>query len=735
MDRHLTMDRYLNSFIAHQQVGAGGMPPAAALNMPPQDLRHLPAPQAALRSTAAVLYARFILITTTLGVSTYGIYQMLQVVRFASMTLLQGLMIFFFAVSLSWIAFAAGSVLAGASKRRDAAPQAGTNDEARQDAHVGAVGMAANTSRTALVMPIYNEDPVRTTAALQAMAEALEAIAANRHFEIVVLSDSTNADAWIRETAALAVLRAALTSIMPVWYRRRWKNIARKSGNLEDFVTRWGGRYNHMIVLDADSLIDAPTLLRLVQVMESDPALGILQTAPQLICARTFFGRLQQFAACVYGPVITRGLAAWSGDSANYWGHNAIIRMTAFAQNCGLPMLEGRQPFGGHVLSHDFVEAALMRRAGWKVCMATDCGGSWEESPPSLIDVAIRDRRWAQGNLQHMKIVGAAGLKFTSRLHLGIGIMSYLSSPLWLLMLGVGFALAVQSHLIRPEYFNHDFQLFPTWPRFDVELMMTLFWFSMIVLMIPKTLGLIRALLSKRIRRGGGGLIGVTASFLLETVLSALYAPILMLVQSRHVFEVLMGRDSGWKPQRRDAGGTTWSDAWNFHKRHMFLSCVTAVIVWFLSPPLLAWLSPALLGLFLAVPLSRASGSEAIGRVLSRVALLRTPEELEQPALIARRIELIAQAQALPDDGLRYLARNREARLTHINGNLSRPTDPRGQPNPHTFTAEQKLIDARSLDEALGWLTPLERVEVAGDARLLNQLALLPDGQRPAFLI
>ena len=375
-----------------------------------------------------------------------------------------------------------------------------------------------------------------------------------------------------------------------------------------------------------------------------------------------------------------------------------------------------------------------MRRGGWKVRMA-DCGGSWEESPPSLIDVAIRDRRWAQGNLQHMKIVGTAGLSFTSRLHLGIGIMSYLSSPLWLLMLVVGFALAVQSHLIRPEYFNHDFQLFPTWPRFDIELMITLFWFSMTILMIPKTLGLIRALLSRRLRHGCGGVIGILASFLLETVLSALYAPILMMVQSRHVFEVFMGHDSGWRPQNRDGGGTTWSDAWEFHKRHLLLSCMTAAVIYFLSPSLLAWVSPALLGLFLAVPLSRASGSASLGLALARIALLRTPEELEQPALVRRRKELIANAPPLPEDGLRYLARNREARLTHIDGNLARPRDPRGHPDPHTFTAEQKLIDARSLEEVLQWLTPVERVEVAGDARLLNQLALLPDAQSPGFMI
>jgi membrane glycosyltransferase len=567
------------------------------------------------------------------------------------------------------------------------------------------------------------------------MAEALANIDAHRSFEIVILSDSTNADAWIRETLRVNQLRNSLLAIMPVWYRRRWQNIARKSGNIEDFVRRWGGRYQHMVVLDADSLIDAPTLRRLAQAMNADPDLGILQTAPQLIGATTFFGRLQQFAGCAYGPVITRGLSAWSGDSGNYWGHNAIIRMAAFAQHCGLPELAGRKPFGGFILSHDFVEAALMRRSGWKVRMATDCGGSWEESPPSLIDVAVRDRRWAQGNLQHMKIIGSAGLSFTSRMHLGVGIMSYLSSPLWLVMLGIGFALAVQSHLIRPEYFNHDFQLFPTWPRFNVELMMTLFWFSMVVLLIPKMLGLLHALLSRRIRRGGGGVIGVAASVSLEIILSALYAPILMLIQSRHVFEVFVGRDSGWKPQRRDGRGTSWSDAWHFHKRHMFLSCVTAVIVWFLSPPLLAWLSPALLGLFLAVPLSRASGSERLGRWLARLALLRTPEEAETPALVARREELVREAAAAPDDGLRHLARNRESRLTHINGNLARPADPRGHPDPYAFTAEQKLKDARSLDEALAWLTAIERVEVAGDARLLNQLALLPDGEHPLFLI
>jgi membrane glycosyltransferase len=714
------MDLQLSANVASERATSGGMPPEAPMDMPAQDLSYKPLRHERHLVSAAVLYARFILLAVTVGVTTYGVYQMLQVVRFASMTFLQGTMIFFFAVSLGWIAFAAASVIAGASKRRDPVP---------------AEPMPADASLTALVMPIYNEDPTRTTAALQAMAEALHQIDAHRGFEIVILSDSTNADAWIRETISVAKLRAAVGEFVPVWYRRRWQNVARKSGNIEDFVVRWGGRYEHMIVLDADSLIDATTLNQLARAMRADSKLGILQTAPRLIGARTFFARLQQFAACVYGPVIARGLSAWSGDSGNYWGHNAIIRVAAFAEYCGLPKLKGRKPFGGFVLSHDFVEAALMRRGGWKVRMATDCGGSWEESPPTLIDIAVRDRRWAQGNLQHMKIIGGAGLRFVSRLHLGIGIMSYLSSPLWLVMIGIGFALALQSRLIRPEYFSHDFQLFPTWPRFDVALMMALFWFSLIVLLIPKLLGFLRAMRSSRIRRGAGGLIGITASVLLEVILSALYAPILMVIQCRHVFEVFMGRDSGWKPQRRASAGTTWGDAWHYHRRHMILSCVTAVIVYFLSPPLLAWVSPALLGLFLAVPLSRLSGSEALGRFLARLALLRTPEELETPALVARREELIRGSDALPDDGLRFLARHREARLLHVNSNLPRPADPRGQPNPHVFTAEQKLADARSLDEALMWLTPVERVEVAGAARLLNKLSLLPDAVQPTFSI
>ncbi len=709
------LDRELNSaLLLDLGDGAGGMPPFAPVPMPAQNLKY-PVPRAhRWRLPLSVILARILLAAITLGITAYGCYEMLDAVRFASMTFLQGLMIVFFVITLNWIGFAAGTALVGLIKRREPNPPP---------------EFSAADARTALIMPIYNEDPTTVVAALQAMAEALLATRCEERFEMVLLSDSTSADAWVRESLALTRLRAAVPGL-PVWYRRRWQNTARKAGNVEEFVERWGARYDYMIVLDADSLIDTHTLIGLVRKMHADPAMGILQTSPYLIHASTLFGRLQQFASRVYGPVVTRGLAAWSGDSGNYWGHNAIIRVQAFAQSCGLPSLPGRKPFGGFILSHDFVEAALIRRAGWKVHLATDLQGSYEECPPTLTDLAVRDRRWAQGNLQHSKVIGSAGFSGFSRLHLAVGIMSYVSSPLWLALLGLGFALALQSNLIRPEYFTTDFQLFPTWPRFDARLMMNLFFFSMVVLLIPKMIGLLRAMVHAPIRRATHGIIGLLVSCIIELILSALYAPILMLTQSTHVFEILMGRDSGWNAQRR-AGGSSWGDAWRSYRKLTLIGCVTTVIAWFLSPSLLAWMSPALLGLLLAVPLSRASGSHTLAHILGKLGILRTPEEAQVPPLVARKYELVAQAQPLPEDGLQYLARHREARIAHIQSNMARPSDPRGRPDPNALTAEQKISDASNLDELLSWLTPQERVHVAGSAAMLHQLAGLPDLPKP----
>lgn len=694
----------------HRDVVRGGMPFERPLEMPVQDFAYAPRVEALDAPEARVIGARVIAVGGTLAITIYGVREMLAIVSVTDMTALQGVMLFFFAVTLAWIGFAASSAIAGlvipALKQPSASP--------------------AN-SRTALLMPIYNEDPARTTATLQAMAEDLARIDAAQYFEIVILSDSTQVDAWIGESLAVDRLRRNLRNLMPVWYRRRWHNTGRKAGNVEEFVKRWGGRYDYMIVLDADSLMTAQTLIELVRRMQADPRLGILQTVPLLIGSASLFARLQQFAGRVYGALIARGVAAWSGNEGNYWGHNAIIRVAAFAQACGLPQLRGRRPFGGHVLSHDFVEAALIRRAGWKVRMASDLEGSWEESPPSLVDIAIRDRRWAQGNLQHSKVIGARGLTLTNRAHFLIGIMSYLSSPLWLMLLLVGFALTLQASLIRPEYFTSEFQLFPNWPVFDAPRMTKLFIFTMIVLFTPKVLGWLRGLFVSRVRKGCGGVLGLTMSTLIETIISALYAPIMMLVQTQHVVSILTGRDSGWGPQRRHAALTAWNEACSVHWSHAAIGVVFGGIAYLLSPTLLAWLSPTLAGLLLAIPLSKVSGSAPAGRILRRLALLRTPEEHHVPELLRKRDELLQSIPPAPREALKFIARNRQAMLAHITGNMPRPPETRGHPDPHRLTAEQKVMDAKSLHEALSWLGPAERVHVAGDARLLERLAELPD--------
>jgi membrane glycosyltransferase len=687
----------------------GAMPPPAPLDMPVQDLRARPPLRFPEQIDFRAVFARAITLSGTIAIVAYGVSEMIGIVRNDDMTLLQTLMIVFFALTLAWIAQAAASAVAGLLPQRR--PPLAPADEVAQ-------------ARTALLMPIYNEDPLRTTAALQAMAEELHAAGHAQGFEIVVISDSTQPDAWIRESLAIARLREALQGKMPVWYRRRWRNIGRKAGNVQDFVERWGARYDYMVVLDADSLLTADTLVTLVRAMRADPQLGLLQTVPLLVGRSSLLARLQQYAGRIYGPPIARGVAGWSGDDGNYWGHNAIIRVDAFASSCGLPELRGRRPFGGHILSHDFVEAALLRRRGWKVRMMPGLEGSYEESPPTLIDLAVRDRRWAQGNLQHVKVVGAAGLGMPSRLHFTFGIMSYAASPLWLVMLMLGFALSVQAGLHNPEYFPAEFQLFPNWPRFDAPRMLDLFIFCLGVLLVPKVLGFLRAFFSFRMHRALGT-IEMLASTLVELLLSALYAPVLMLMQSRSVAEVLLGRDSGWSSQRRDEGQGSWSEAVRIHWGHTLAGILLAVLFAWLAPPLLPWLSPVLAGMLLAIPLSRLSGSAAIGRGLARMGILCTPEEESPPPIVQRRDALLAASAPLPEDGLRALAETPEYLSTHLHMNGPAPTPPRGVPDAARLTAAQKLSDAASLQEALGWLDTHERIRVAAEPELLTRLAEL----------
>ena len=702
-------------------VTGSGMPAREPLAMPTQDLRawcaQLPPDGTDLR----VVWARLVTFGGGFALTAFGLYEMIRVVSLGGITILEGIMTVLFTVTFSWIALAATTALAGVI----AGPRMRTLASARTPL----------TTRTALVMPIYHEDARRTTACLQAMAEDLARVGAGGAFEIVVLSDSTNPDAWVRETLAINRLARDLAGVMPVWYRRRWHNTAKKAGNVKDFVEHWGGRYDHMVVLDADSLMSAETLVCLVQAMQADPKLGILQTVPVLANGRTLFARLQQFAGRVYGPVIAAGLGWWSGSEGNYWGHNAIIRRKAFTEAAGLPVLSGKPPFGGHILSHDFVEAALIRRAGWTVRLADDLEGSYEEGPPSIVDLAVRDRRWCQGNLQHSRLLTAAGFHWNSRLHLLTGIMSYVASPLWLLLIIAGLALSLQAQYVRPEYFGDSFQLFPTWPAIDPERALRLLGITALVLFGPKLLGLSLLLTDRRARTASGGTWNVFASFLVEFVISMLIAPIMMLIQSGMVSSILRGKDSGWNPQRRDDGRIGLRELFVRHRWHMAGGVALAVAAELISPVMLAWLLPAIAGLVFAMPLSALTASPIVGDIVRRDGLLRTPEEAFIPPIetAARAHRPIYREIAASGSDVIPLLRDERRRRVHL-ALIDRHSAERarGHVDPVEVIAAAKIAQARSVEEALSFLDPREQATALATPELCERLAALPVTLRAA---
>ncbi len=346
----------------------------------------------------------------------------------------------------------------------------------------------------------------------------------------------------------------------------------------------------------------------------------------------SLFARAEQFASRLYGPMLARGLAWWSGDQSNYWGHNAIIRVRAFADHAGLPHLPGRKPFGGHILSHDFVEAALLRRAGWGVHMAPSLRGSYEESPPSLADLIARDRRWCQGNLQHLGVLGAAGLTWVSRLHLLRGISSYLTAPLWL-------ALLVMSALLtmKPEWGMSSDALMgigPAAPSYPLVSVAGIFAISIGFLLAPKLMAFAAMLANPDERRLFGGARKAFASLLTEIALSALVAPVLMLNQIWALISILSGRDSGWAAQHREEGQVTFETAANQHLGDTAIGVGLAAATWGASTQTFALMSPVIAGLLGCIPFAALTASCELGAMARRAGLLVIPEESAPPRLL-----------------------------------------------------------------------------------------------------
>jgi membrane glycosyltransferase len=481
-------------------------------------------------------------------------------------------------------------------------------------------------ARTAIIMPICNEDVSTVFAGLRATCDSLAATGEAKVFDVFVLSDSFDPAIQRAERAAWENLRSELAAqsgrpAVEVYYRLRTRRTHRKAGNVADFCRRWGKDYRYMVVLDADSVMSGRCLVDMVKLMEANPRAGIIQTATQAVGHATLHARAQQFASRVTGRLFTLGMQFWQLGESHYWGHNAIIRVEPFMKHCALAPIQGKGGLAGGIMSHDFVEAALMRRAGYHVWLVSDLQGSYEQQPPDLLSELQRDRRWCQGNLQNARLMAEPGIHRVHRSMFAIGAMSYLSAPLWLGFLSIGTALWVT-----------DQTTLPSWQAVPAELRGLWIW-TLCLLFMPRVLGL-AAVFLKGEQRQFGGAGALLLSAMAETVLAVLQAPIRMLAHSLFVLVALTGLKLDWKSPPREAVGVTWADA---AQRLAPMSAVIALMgvgVALLNAAALLWLAPVALPLLLAIPLTVATSHVDLGAWMRGRGVLLIPEESWSPAVL-----------------------------------------------------------------------------------------------------
>ena len=473
-------------------------------------------------------------------------------------------------------------------------------------------------SRTAILMPVHKEDPQAVFAAIEVMARSL-AESGIPNIDIFVLSDTQDDAHAAEEYRVFKALQARANGRPALHYRRRPDNAGRKVGNLAEFCGRRGGDYDYMVVLDADSLMGASAIARLIGLMDANPRTGIIQTVPYAVGRDTFFARLQQFSARLYTPLLVEGLTFWQQSDGNYWGHNAIIRIAPFMAHCALPVLPGREPWGGEILCHDVVEAGLMRGAGWDVWVLPEIVESYEAVPANMVDFAARERRWCQGNLQHSAVVGRPGFRPVGRFHMAYGIAHYLAAPAALgflllatadAMLGGGVAKALLSG--SPAAFG-------------------LVALGAVLLYAGKLASLLAA---ARPPRRSGGRLALLASAAIEQLAACILSALLIVFYARYVLDLLRGRTVRWDVQPRDDRGVTWREGWMRMRYPTTIGLAWLACLPFLPAALGLWTLPLLFGLLAAWPMTVLSSRTGLGRWMRSARLLLTPEEAAPPAIV-----------------------------------------------------------------------------------------------------
>jgi len=468
----------------------------------------------------------------------------------------------------------------------------------------------------AVFMTLRNEDPARAFVRLKTIKASIDATGQGAAFSYFVLSDSNHAEVAAAEQHALACWQAADPDRERIHYRRRGENVGFKAGNVRDFCARWGKDYALMLPLDADSLMSGEQIVGMVRMMQAHPKLGMLQSLVVGMPSSSAFARIFQFGMRHGMRTYTMGQAWWVGDCGPFWGHNALVRIKPFYQECDLPLLPGKPPLGGHVLSHDQLEATLMRRAGFEVRVLPQERGSWEENPPTMLEFARRDVRWCQGNMQYIKLLTLPGLHRVSRFQLVWAILMFVGIPAWTLMIALLPLAAWQWRAI---------------PDFPVTLAVGLYVTFFTMYLMPKIAGLLDAMLT----RGGvaryGGWMRFLAGAAIELAFSFLQGAVSTIRTSIFMIGLLFGRSVVWGGQSRDAQRISWSEAAHqLWPQTLFGVLVCGALI-AIAPAVFWWSLPLTAGYLTAIPFAVLTADPRVGRLLQRLGLCGIPEDFAPP--------------------------------------------------------------------------------------------------------
>ena len=653
---------------------------------------------------------RALLMLFVFGQTAVASYYLLWVLPYHGGTPLEISMLVLFAILYAWIAVGFWTAVFGFVIRL-----MGGDRHSILKHHTEAELLETPLAKTAVLLPIYHEPVHWTLSGLKAVYRDIERTGQIEHFEFYILSDSRNPDVWLEEQVAWNQLVKDLGGEGRIFYRRRPVNLNYKSGNVADFLRRWGKRCKYMVVLDADSLMTGSTIVRMVRLMEREPGVGILQTNPNIINGQSLFARIQQFANRFYSTLFANGLAAIQMGDAAFWGHNAILRIEPFMNHCGLRKLPGIGIFGGPIMSHDFVEAAYMGRAGYEVWLEPGLGGSYEESPPTLADELSRDSRWAKGNLQHLWVMlREPGLRFAHRMAFLNGIMAYVASPLWLGFLILTTIAAAQMTLSPIEYFPDGHQgLFPLWPEWRPEWALGLALSTLALLFLPKFLAILDAMIH-RFTKEFGGLFRLFCSVILEIMISVLLAPVRMWAHSRYVVSALLNVSLHWAGQNRTEE-TGWKEALITQLPGMLLAGGWSAFAWSLDTMFFLWSLPVALPLILAAPTAVYLSRNSLGQALKKCRLLLIPEESIAMSLLEDAVWYRSRELANPT-----LTPLEQAvlRLDHNRLHQALAWDHRHG----SRTAELEACVARCLKEGPEALSRSEMSQIARDRQSLKAL-------------